>query len=111
MNAPYTKAYQTKHARIKPKPARDRDYLNWFAQQPHRCLVCGTPDGIEGHHVKRDSSDQKDDHKMIPLCQEHHTGPMLSPHGTPRRWREEYSMEFQEQIAAEIYAEYCGEVM
>lgn len=91
-------------SRLKSK--RDPAYLAWFALENHRCFVCGTIEAVQGHHVKLYSSDPKDDHKLLPLCIEHHTGLKLSPHGTPRLWRETYSMEHQEQVAGEIYAEY-----
>jgi len=98
--------------RIKPKPSmknkpkissQERDYLQWFAEQSHTCFICGTHYGIEGHHVKEHSTDRKDHTSLLPLCSRHHTGPDLSPHGTPKRFREAYPMEVQRRYAAEIY--------
>jgi len=101
-----TKKQQTKHIRIKPKPERDKEYLEWFATMMFPCFVCGTYHDVKGHHIKLHSSDPKNDHELLPLCNEHHVGLMLSPHGTPKQWRETYSMDTQLEHAAEIYAEY-----
>lgn len=90
----------------------DLDYLNWLDR--HRsgftCLVCGFG-RVEFHHVKRDSTDRKNHKRLIPLCQNHHTlSDKLSAHGTPRKWRQTYSMEFQNQLADRIYNNYLNDV-
>ncbi len=108
-------------ARIKPKfdgsnqkeiSPDDRVYLKWlkeFAVYP--CFVCGGFNGIEWHHVKEVSSDVKNHKRLIPLCgvEHHRLGSVLSAHGTPKKWRETYLMEEQEEAADKIYADYLAE--
>lgn len=89
----------------------DRDYLNWLQNQDYPCFVCGKinpSDPIEWHHVKLRSSDKKDHTKLIPLCgsQHHRLGKQLSPHGSPKVWRETFTIEFQYAFASNIYSDY-----
>lgn len=91
--------------------AEDKLYLNWLHEQNYGCFVCGGHNGIEWHHVKLHSSDKKDHTKLIPLCgvEHHRLGQTLSAHGTPKKWREAYSMEKQNEVADKIYADYLAE--
>ena len=93
---------------IKKKPIAtesDREYLGWFNEQGLSCMVCGCTNGVQGHHVKRDSTDKKDHKRVIPLCVDHHLNSMeLSAHGTPKKFREEYPMEYQHKLADKIYS-------
>lgn len=105
-------------ARIKPKfdgsnqkeiSPEDKAYLKWlkeFAVYP--CFVCGGFNGIEWHHVKEFSSDVKNHKRLIPLCgvEHHRLGQTLSAHGTPKKWRETYSMDVQTEAAWQIYQDY-----
>jgi len=105
-----------KHNRIKPKyngknkkkiTDEDKDYLEWLQHQNYKCFVCGKQNGIEWHHVKLHSTDKKNHKRLIPLCgNEHHRLGELSPHGNPKKWRETFSMELQNEFADEIYQEY-----
>jgi len=82
--------------------------MDWLHQNKDSfiCFVCGS-NIVEFHHVKRDSTDKKDHKRLMPLCQEHHTlSAELSAHGTPKKWRETYSMEFQHRLADKIYKKY-----
>ena len=95
------------------KPVRfnksDKKYLEWLQEQSHTCFVCGQQNGIEWHHVKRDSTDRKNHKRLIPLCGvEHHRIGELSPHGNPRLWRQTYSMEEQNSFADYIYKQYIS---
>ena len=103
------------HNRIKPKPSAKNvttriitnpEYLEWFTDHHFSCIVCGTTEGIEGHHVKRDSTDRKRDDEMLPLCREHHHGRTLSPHGTPTLFREEFPMHVQKRLAYDYFKEW-----
>jgi len=96
-----------KHNRIKPKPKKQPKFLKWLheVRQPP-CFVCGISVGIQAHHVKEGSSDYRDDTKVIPLCHEHHLGVNFSAHGTPKAFREEYPIRYQEMIAEELFREY-----
>ena len=101
------------HNRLRPKPSqknkpkitqRERDYLNWLQGQSFSCMVCGTADGIEMHHVKEHSNNKKNHRKLLPLCYHHHRlSNDLSAHGTPTKFRELYPMEFQNELADKIY--------
>ncbi len=93
-----------KNCRLRDKPsmknkprstAEERDYLDWLHQQETQCFQCGTFNNIEWHHVKEYSTDKKNHNELIPLCKYHHTGHTLSPHGTPRQWRNMYPIEVQ----------------
>ena len=89
----------------------DRDYLDWLQLQDIPCFVCGKinpSDPIEWHHVKLRSSDKKDHTKLIPLCGSlhHRLGKQLSPHGSPKNWRETFTIEFQYAFATDIYNSY-----
>lgn len=84
------------HKRIKgDRVVVNRAYLKWFAEQKFPCHICGSTKGVEGHHIKRDSNDPKNDEQMMPLCKEHHKGYSLSPHGTPVLFRNKYPMDVQ----------------
>ena len=107
---------EIKANRIKPKyngknkkkiTNEDKDYLQWLQEQNFACFVCGKRNKIEFHHIKEHSTDRKNHKRLIPLCgAEHHRCGELSPHGNPKRWRETFSMELQNDFADEIYAEY-----
>jgi len=94
---------------LKPKAKvskEDRKYLSWLQLQGFSCIVCESYD-VEMHHVKRDSTDKKNHKRLIPLCKEHHTmSAEFSVHGTPKKFRETYPMEFQYKLADKIYKEY-----
>ncbi len=107
-------------ARIKPKfdgsnqkeiSAEDKNYLEWLQMQVYPCFVCGGFNGIEWHHVKEVSSDTKNHKRLIALCgvEHHRLGQTLSAHGTPKKWRDTYSMEEQNEAADKIYADYLAE--
>lgn len=87
----------------------ERAYLSWFALQSLPCIVCGTYSNIQGHHCKERSTDKKIHTQLIPLCVEHHLGNKISPHGTPRLFREKYPIEAQRTIAFVIYNKYLAE--
>ena len=107
------KVPQKKH-RLKqelPQKHKNNNYLAWLHNQSLTCMSCGKQNGIELHHVKRYSSDPKDDRKVIPLCgvECHRLGTVLSAHGTPVKFREEYPMEYQEAYAQKLYSLYKGQ--
>lgn len=106
--------YKEKKAKpsMKNKPKitqHERDYLEWLQLQNHNCILCDTKNNIEMHHVKYKSTDKKNHKRLIPLCAEHHTGKIMSPHGTPVKWRRHVPLELQNKIADEIYKEYLDE--
>jgi len=101
----------------KPNPLKDPEYLSYVHDviKP-RCFVCGRPymseeeNGINYtalHHIKLASSDVKDDHKVLPLCNNTcHLFGKLSPHGTPVLWRETFPLAVQEAAAGKIHQIY-----
>ena len=90
--------------KLRPKAKKETKYTKWFHEvhQPP-CFVCGTKLGIEFHHVKKHSTDERIDSIGMPLCWEHHHGTEFSPHGTPVRFRERYPMRVQYKSAAKMY--------
>ena len=110
----YTKSDQLKKnktpkvkkvSKNKPTP-HEQKYLSWTQNQAHyRCFVCG---GYreEWHHIKFKSTDKKNHTMLIPLCKEHHHGKILSPHGTPRKWRETFTMKEQNEAGREFYYDF-----
>lgn len=93
----------------------EKDFLNWLQIRENTvCFVCGKNDfydKIEWHHIKRSSSDTKNHFRLIPLCgSKHHRNGELSPHGSPKKWRETFSLEVQLKYAAEIYQEYLRRI-
>jgi len=107
--------------RIKPKfsgktpsllTGADRKYLRYLQSLDVVCFVCGEQNGIEWHHVKRDSTDKKDHTRLIPLCgvEHHRLGAELSAHRTPVKFRETYPVEVQMEYAAKIYENYLKEL-
>jgi len=87
----------------------EKDYLDWLQNQYYGCFVCGQQNGIEWHHVKKFSSDKKNHFRLIPLCGvEHHRLGKLSPHGSPKFWRETYTYEEQLLYAASIHLNYLN---
>ena len=91
----------------------DKAYLEWLDTQRENygCFVCGRTCCNEWHHIKLYSTDSKNHKRLIALCgEEHHRlGQELSAHGTPKKWRETYSMEEQNEFADKIYADYLAE--
>lgn len=81
------------------------EYLNWLQTQDAECMVCKAP-AQHFHHVKEYSTDKKDHTSLIPLCQFHHVGETLSPHGTPKLWRNTYSMKYQRMVALKWYLKF-----
>lgn len=115
--------------KVPQKKARLRDDIqqkfkcNEFLQWVHNvarpsCFCCGREyyyiseaDKMELHHIKAASSDNKDDRKVIPLCgvECHRVGTTLSAHGTPKLFREKFSMEKQESYARKLFEQYKEE--
>ena len=104
-----------KNGRLRPKPsaknkpkitADEKLYLEWLQEQSEPCFHCGSYKSIEWHHIKEYSTDKKDHAALIPLCTQHHTGTRMSPHGTPKQFRERYPMEVQRWQAAIYYNKY-----
>ena len=111
-----------KATRLKPKysaknkklfTAEDGLYLEWLQSTSYHCLVCGGSNGIEWHHVKRDSADKKNHSRLIPLCgvEHHRLGTKLSAHGTPKKFREAYPVEVQLEVAKSIYEDYLSSIV
>ena len=105
------------HNRLRPKPSQknkrkitddEQDYLEWLQCRNSGCMVCNSGH-IEYHHVKKNSTDKKDHKRLIPLCIEHHKGTELSPHGTPKLFKEVFSIEYQQEVADAMYNEYLKE--
>jgi len=97
------------HKRLKPKAKKLPEYLSWLHNQGDIvCFSCGKQNGLEAHHVKEFSSDERDDSKIIMLCGEecHRNGMKLSPHGSPKTWRKIYPFNMQLDYAAELYRRY-----
>ena len=87
------------------------NYLSWLNDNRDRftCIVCECH-GVEFHHVKRDSTDKKNHKRLLPLCEKHHKSSLdFSAHGTPKKFRATYPMEFQYIMADEIYNNYLKE--
>ena len=93
----------------------EQDYLTWLQGRENSvCFVCGKRnfnDDLEWHHVKNSSSDKKNHFRLISLCGHlHHRNGELSPHGSPKKWRETFSLEVQLSYAAEIHLEYLSNI-
>ena len=95
-----------KHKKIKPQAVKDKKYLAWLRNSDQTCFVCGSYMGLEAHHMKENSTSKRTDEKVLVLCTEHHVGTEFSPHGTPRKFREKYPIDYQERVAARKYLEY-----
>lgn len=93
--------------RIKPKAKKLPQYLKWLHEvKMPECFVCGSFLGVQMHHIKRSSSDYRDDTKIIPLCHEHHLGVTFSAHGTPKDFRDEYPIYMQLEYGEVLYQEF-----
>ena len=93
--------YSTKN---KPKiNDEEQEYLTWFKQQDFPCFVCGTMCWIEGHHIKENSTDAKEHTSILGLCHKHHHGQELSPHGTPKKFRQKFPVAVQRVQAKQYY--------
>ena len=104
----YTKEHQLKkNDTLKEKPFKSKAYLEWFHNQNFGCFVCGD-NNIEAHHLYHGNRGRRDD-KIIPLCPECHRGSKLSPHGTPKKWKDLYQNEELEDIADTFYKQYKEE--
>jgi len=124
----YTKEQQLKSQRLRPKkestfgnrkPIKKKrittddelDFCNWLHEeaqmQKYKCMVCGSP-VYHYHHVKEYSSDKKRQFVQIPLCNEHHMGTSLSPHGSPKLFRQTYTMKYQNAQALKLHLDYLS---
>lgn len=100
----YLKSEQTAKNKDPKITSQDKKYLSWLHNQEMACIVCGTYENIEFHHMKLNSSMTKNHKKILPLCVDHHRfNTSMSPHSAPRKFREQYPIEAQEQIANRIY--------
>lgn len=99
-----------KHKKLRPKPKKQPKFLRWLheVEQPS-CMVCGTKTGVQMHHIKNHSTDQRNDFFIIPLCYDHHLGNELSPHGTPSVFKEKYPLDVQKEHANKLYKRYKNE--
>lgn len=104
-----------KKSKNKLATAEEKEFMKWLHSEAvyfdYPCFVCGKinpNDGIEWHHVKEGSGDEKNHKRQIPLCgNEHHrTGAEISPHGTPKKWRETYSVEVQNKFAGNVWNDF-----
>ena len=86
---------------------KELSYIQWSKSQEMSCFVCGRF-ADDRHHVKFKSTDKKNHKRLLPLCREHHTGSELSPHGTPRLWREFFPMAVQNDFADKLYAKWIS---
>lgn len=91
----------------KEKVCKDKDYLQWFAQQSLPCIVCGKLPA-EGHHVYSVLRGiVRDDTKIIPLCPFHHRQSVdCSPHAGKKGFLEMFSLADQLEIAEHIHKKY-----
>ena len=105
-----SKKMQTSSNRLKPEIVKDRKYLSWLHESGQSCMICNVEIGLEAHHVKRDSTDKRSDDSCLILCWEHHHGTELSPHGTPKLFREMYPIEWQKNEANKLYNQYKKEI-
>lgn len=112
----YSKEQQLKWNKSNRKPKTKKSkasndeiaFLNWAKDKKFGCFVCGGRN-TELHHIKLKSTDKKNHYHVIPLCIEHHKGYELSPHGTPTKWREIYTMSQQIEFAECMYGKYKEE--
>ena len=94
-----------KQSPLKPKPYKNKAYLNYMHNSGKVCVVCGKRD-IELHHIKTKSQTNRDDSKIVPLCVEHHRG-NFAPHGfDSSEFYEQYPKELLLQWAEEFFNEY-----
>lgn len=101
-------SFGKKRTAIKPKRIatdEDLEYLEWIRNQGLVCFVCGSSN-VVFHHIKEKSTDKKNHKRLLPLCANHHTGEVFSPHGTPILWRKQYTIDRQNRAADEIYKRY-----
>ena len=91
------------------EPITRRKILVDYRIRTAKCQNCGNESKLEAHHIKLSSSDVKDDTKVLMLCGEecHRNGMKLSPHSTPRAWRQTYPIQMQLDYAYELYRRYC----
>lgn len=106
----------------KSLPTHDeKEFMSWLHQHEqmnrYGCFVCGcnnSSDTLEWHHVKLDSTEKKNHFRQIPLCGNlHHRGTKtnsnieaISVHGTPKKWRDTYSMKVQHEFAKKVHNDY-----
>lgn len=91
--------------RIKPKPYKNKEYLNYMHNSDKNCIICGDIN-IELHHVKTKTLTDRADNRVVPLCPNHHRG-MFSPHGfDSSAFYEDYPKEWLLHMAEEFFNEY-----
>ena len=86
----------------------DSEYMAYLHALGLVCFCCRQQRGIELHHIKGCSSDEKNDREVIPLCgiECHRLGVELSAHGTAKKFREVFALEVQLKFARELYRNY-----
>ena len=93
------------HKRIKDKPYKNKDYLNYMHHSDKACIICGSRE-IELHHIRMKGQIGRIDSQVVPLCMNHHRG-MFSPHGfDSSAFYEDYPKEWLLEQAEEFFNEY-----
>jgi len=97
------------HKKLRPKAKKEPKFLKWLHEvKMPSCYVCGINTGVEIHHIKAHSTDERIDSIVLPLCCFHHHGSDISPDGTPRKFRDKFSIHKQKEDAKILYMEYIN---
>jgi hypothetical protein len=105
----YSKKDQTKKNKDK-EVLKDTQYLNHLKSMTLNCVVCGS-DKTELHHVYSVLHRiKRSDRRVIPLCQEHHTGNKCSPHGGRKEFESILTLEDQIVLAMKLYDLYIDNI-
>lgn len=96
---------QKKHP-LKPKPYKNKAYLEWLHNQGLTCMICGS-EQIEIHHIDQGAKGRADN-RTVPLCAEHHRG-KFSPHGAEKRSFEAKYMDSMESYAEKLFIRFKEE--
>lgn len=99
-----------KSGKMKEQGAEDRKYLGDLKEMTLHCIVCGC-NNTELHHVYSVVHGiKRSDHRVVPLCAEHHRGAKCSPHGGKEAFYSIFSLNDLIMLADIIRARYLQNV-
>lgn len=95
-----------KNGKFRKECVKDSKYLSYLHSIDLKCIVCGSSH-IELHHCHSPLREiEKTDHRVAPLCSEHHKGSECSPHGGKKSFYDIFSFEDLIVIADRLYENY-----
>jgi len=92
---------------LKPKPYKNKSYLNWLHSQGFTCMICDNPQ-IEIHHLQHGNRGRADN-QAVTLCIMHHRIGKYSAHGFDKKLFDADNLDNMEREADRLFQQFKGE--